>query len=58
MENKETEIRKIEKRIKEIKKELDYCRRRDEVCCCIGGDEEIYELTYELNMLEDKLEEM
>lgn len=52
------EIKKIEKRIKEIKKELDYCRRRDEVCCCIGGDEQVYELEYELNILEDKLEEI
>lgn len=48
----------IKKRIKEIKKELDYCRRRDKVCCCIDGDEQVYELECELNELEDKLEEM
>lgn len=47
----------INKRIKEIKKELDYCRRRDEVCATFGSEQQVYELEKELKELENKLNE-
>ena len=46
----------IEERIKEIEKKLEYCKKRDEVCCSFGTDNEIYELENELKRLENELE--
>ena len=46
----------IEERIKEIEKKLEYCKKRDEVCCSFGTDDEIYELKKELENLKNELE--
>ena len=40
-------------RIKEIKKQLKYCKERDKVCCAFGSEQEIAELEKELEELEN-----
>ena len=46
------------KRIEEIEKQLDYCRRRDEVCATFGAEQEVYDLEQELAELKDKLDNL
>ena len=46
---------KIKARIKEINKELAYCRRRDKVCATFGGDQQVYDLNVERDKLKTKL---
>ena len=47
----------IKQRMKEIKKQLKYCEKRDKVCCAFGGEQEIAELEKELEELENMEEE-
>lgn len=44
---------KIEERINEIKKQLEYIEERDKVCCAFGSEQEIAELEKELEELEN-----
>lgn len=46
----------IEKRIEEIKKQLEYIEERDKVCCTFGCKGEKEELLVELEELENELE--
>ena len=48
---------KIEKRINEIKKQLEYIEERDKVCCTFGCKGEKEELLAELEELENMGEE-
>lgn len=38
------EIEKLENRLDELQKTLDYFSRRDEICCAIDGEQEKYEV--------------
>lgn len=49
------EVEMLENRLEELKKQLDYINRRDEVCCAINGDEEKYEAEEEIKQMEDIL---
>ena len=48
--------KEIKKRINEIKKQIKYCNKREEVCCSIGSGRELWALEKELKELEEELE--
>lgn len=50
-------IKNINIKIKELENKIDYCKRRDEVCCCFGSDGELEELEAELEIKKQELED-
>ena len=48
--------KEIKERIKEIKKQIKYCNKRESVWCSIGSERELWALEKELKELEEELE--
>ena len=58
-ETEEPETREeIEKEINQIRKDLDYCERRDAVCCTFGSEQQRAELEGRLIELSEKLDRL
>ena len=51
----EKEIGILENRLRELRKQLDYINKRDEVCCAIDGDKERHEVEEEIKQIQDIL---